>query len=315
MALDVATKCTYSLNGFKNEWDLAGYVTMLQRPDSHVVADIALNRVMSICADCGWACEVVHKDYGDDLLVQTSYYGILDHNRIWIQVKGTRHIDSFRTKTYGYSIKVKLDHVLKWARSGDLVLVVLWDVEKDFGLWSIPKDNLKEWDYRLRDANTLRLEFQETSLFDKEQANKIGWIARMDHYTGLIGKALERDVSHLLCEEDGTRGVVAHKRWSPFIALNFLKLLFILGSDTVDTSFMKSYRRVRSTIRSKDSSISRHDLKEMALVLALLWRIDYLTGGCAVSASLLEACTEVARAFIDAVSDKSSGITLSKLTG
>lgn len=96
---------------------------MPRRPDSHIVADIALNRVMSTCADCGWAVEVVHKDYGDDLLVQPNYYGLQDQNRIWIQVKGTRNIGRMRGKASGYSISIPIDH----AFNGHGVLICqLW---------------------------------------------------------------------------------------------------------------------------------------------------------------------------------------------
>jgi len=46
---------------------------MPQRPDNHVVGDIAATKVQGILAECGWASDVVYHDYGEDLLVQSSH--------------------------------------------------------------------------------------------------------------------------------------------------------------------------------------------------------------------------------------------------
>src|SRR5689334_2501887 len=134
---------------------------MARRTDSHVVADLALNRVIQICGECGWACEVVHKDYGEDILVQTSYKGVIDHYRIWVQVKGTRNIHRFYSKAHGYSLMVPTQQMLKWVRSKEITVVILWDVESDFGLWTMPGDSTDDWDIYTTSAKKIRLQFQD----------------------------------------------------------------------------------------------------------------------------------------------------------
>lgn len=289
---------------------------MPRRPDSHVVADIALNRVMSICADYGWAVEVVHKDYGDDLLVQPNYYGLIDHNRIWIQVKGTRNIDGMRHKDFGYSIMVSLDHAFKWARSADLSVVVLWDIEKDFGLWCIPKDNMDEWNWRTLKSTKLRLIFNENSIFNKEQLQQLGWLARIDHYATLIMKAHERDISYFQFEGETSVPIGSHKSWVPLVAFDFLKLLFILGSESsVDKGFVKSIRNAKTHILKTGPLEPGEDSEYMATILAILGRVHHLSNGCGVPNALLEACTEVAYVFVQATRNRKSRIVLRKLMG
>lgn len=287
---------------------------MPYRPDSHVVADIALNRVVSIFSECGWACETIRKDYGEDLLVQTNYYGVMDHNKIWVQVKGTRNIDQMRTRKFGYSMDVSIEHALKWARSMDLAIVVLWDVERNFGLWSIPKDSLDEWDWRNQGSRKIKLFFSENSLFNVEQAQKIAWLARIDHYATLVSKARERDIAYLTSDDNDIEYRSGHKSWIPLIAYDFLKLLFIIGNESIDRKFIQSLRNAQVKIMNEDASTSKEDAKYMATIFAVLARAQSLSRGCPLPSSLLEACTEVAFAFVQAARNKKSGITSRKLT-
>jgi Domain of unknown function (DUF4365) len=232
---------------------------MPRRPDSHVVADLALNRVANICSECGWACETVHKDYGDDLLVQTNHFGLVDYNKIWIQVKGTRDISKMLSQKSGYSISVSLDHAFKWARSMDLVVVVLWDVEKDFGLWTLPKDGLDEWNWRNQKSQKIKLLFNKNSLFDAKQAKMIAWLARIDHYAALVSKARDRDVAYL--SDDSIKSQGQHKSWTSLIAYDFLKLLFVLGNESVDSAFVESIKKMEGKLMDREVSSSQDDKK------------------------------------------------------
>jgi hypothetical protein len=155
---------------------------MPKRTDQQVVSDMALSRVRNVFSDCGWASEVVHNDYGEDLLVQTSYYGLMDSFKIWVQVKGTNDLEQFQTKKYGYSIRVSLEHAFKWARSQDLVAVILWDVNTNRSLWGIPKDDLDEWSWRNFDSKSVRLRFRQGAPFDIAAAQKLCCEARIAHY-------------------------------------------------------------------------------------------------------------------------------------
>lgn len=68
---------------------------MPKRPHSHRVADQAVNRVESIFVNCGWACDRIQHDYGEDLLIQTALKDEVDPHRIFVQVKRTTDIQRF----------------------------------------------------------------------------------------------------------------------------------------------------------------------------------------------------------------------------
>lgn len=208
---------------------------MPKRPDSHVVEDLALNMVTNVCSQCGWASEVVHKDYGDDVLVQPSLNAEIDHNRIWIQIKGTRSINRFHSAKYGYSMRVSFDHALKWVRSADLTVVVLWDVERNFGLWSIPRYNVDTWDWLSLKSRKARLIFDKEARFCSEQLIKIGWRARIEHYFGLISRTV-------LDEKNADTGEGALlKSVVPLIVLDFLSLIGVVSGKILNKEYTRIY--------------------------------------------------------------------------
>ena len=272
---------------------------MPHRPDSHIVSDKALHSVMDICIQCGWACEPVHKDYGEDILVQTSYNGIVDHSRIWIQVKGTRNLNKHYSKKYGYSMKVSLDHALKWVRSADLVVVVLWDVEKNYGLWSLPKDCVNEWDWYLLKTEKSRLIFSENSLFDLENALKIGWIARFNHYMSLILNARDRDLAHLRYSVRSNNPNIDYKNRAPLIAYDFVRLIQVFDGEFFDQDFLTYYQNAAFNYRRKDPLLSKAEVQGMAAMIAILRKSEETTKKASgFPETLLVECFEVVMSIL-----------------
>jgi hypothetical protein len=261
------------------------------RPDTHVVEDIALSAVIQICNRHGWATEVVHKDYGDDVLVQPKLGDRIDQNRIWIQVKGTRDIQSFHSKRHGYSRRVSLDHALKWIRSADLTLVVLWDVEKNYGLWTIPKKQVNQWDLLSLENKKARLIFDETSRFCSEQMDKIGWIARVDHYTNLLAIALMDDRE--IVDSSGDLDILVTESSILLIAVDFLATTGIMDGDGISKLFRELYENTIVSIRNLDKDMPENELREMALTVSILKKIDALVESSGVSGVLVEICFKI----------------------
>ncbi|MBD2058838.1 DUF4365 domain-containing protein [Oculatella sp. FACHB-28] len=276
---------------------------MPQRPDSHVVADIAVARVMQICNACGWACEVVHKDYGDDLLVQTSLNGIVDHNRLWIQVKGTRDLKKFYSKKNGYSLKVSPDQALKWIRSADLAVVVIWDVEKDFGLWSILKYQINQWDWYLRESENARIVFDEESVFCQEQAVRLGWIARREHHESLLRNAMIQDLEYERNKDTYPEGY-EHKSLVPLVAFDFLKLINVLDDEYLDKTYLAYYESALERFKSeRENLIDSEDIEVLAAGLAMMGRLNDAIHQVGISASMIGVCSEIALEFIRGLDD------------
>jgi hypothetical protein len=102
---------------------------MPRRTSSHAIGDRATAAVQTVVTDAGFVAETIKNDYGEDLLVQTSHAGEIDASRLWLQVKGTSNITKHRRRDDSFTYSVPVGHAIKWARSGDPVHVVLWDVE------------------------------------------------------------------------------------------------------------------------------------------------------------------------------------------
>ena len=259
---------------------------MPQRSDSHIIADLALNQVRMICNRLHWACEVVHYDYGDDLLVQPSYQGIVEHFKIWIQVKGTRNIAKHRNREGNFSINVEPDNVLKWVRSKDLAFVVLWDVEKNVGFWNIPKWSVNQWDYYLLESKLIKLTFSQDDHFNEQQAVRIGWLARIDHYKTLLYDAIVRDddIQQIESAARSTKaGVYSHQSLVPLITFDFLRLVGVISSDDAelfDKGYLTMYRNGIDTLSKEADLENPEQIKRMAATLALLSKVEDIAPQC-----------------------------------
>jgi hypothetical protein len=82
-----------------------------------VIADIAINHVEAVLLSKGWAVERIERDYGEDLLVQSTHAGIVDPFKILIQVKGSRAAPR-RT------IAFDMFHLWRWRNNSELVVLV-----------------------------------------------------------------------------------------------------------------------------------------------------------------------------------------------
>jgi hypothetical protein len=253
---------------------------------------------MKICNDCGWACEVVHKDYGDDLLVQTQHKGEIDHSRIWIQVKGTKNMRRFFSKKHGYSVKVSLEHALRWARSADLAVIVLWDIEKNMGLWALPINCLNQRDLSIFQSKTSRLTFNEESVFDTGQALKLAWMARIHHSSRLVNEAVTSDIEIAHFRGKIPRAKRGYTNLGALIALDFLKLIDVVRPRSIHPQFVKWYRNASHRLRKEYPGHSPEQIQDMAITLVILGTVDNIARGCGLPSLLLRVSTYVAREFM-----------------
>ncbi len=144
-------------------------------------------------ADADFAVESVKNDYGEDLLVQTSHGGAMDASRMWIQVKGTASLARYRRRNGQMSYSVPAKQVVRWARSADPVIVVLWDIQQALGYFAIIPDNVQSWD-GVADAmpKSVKVMFTADRKFDVEGVTQLAWTTRMHRYRGLLLEATAR---------------------------------------------------------------------------------------------------------------------------
>ena len=276
---------------------------MPKRTESHITGDIAASRVMQIFSECGWACESIEKDYGEDLLVQTSHDGDVDHFKIFIQVKGTKNIERFKSKKHGYSISVSFDHALKWIRSLDLVVVVLYDIKKDYGLFSIPKWFIDQWDLYMLENKKSRLIFPEELAFNRKSAEKLRWIAWIDYYTTLLNNAVNHDAKFLGQEMDVLEIDKEIRKRIALITFDILRDLNVIGENRIDPIFVKYYKNALRNI-SKDMTKDSLSIKnQTASLLAFMGKLNDLAPGVGATAVIMEECSIACLQWIASLSE------------
>jgi len=156
-------------------------------------------------------------DYGEDLLVQTSHAGRMDASRLWFQVKGTRDIGRYQLKKGGLSLSVSKDHAIRWVRSTDLIVVVLWDVEAKIGWYAVPAGQIDQWDGLSSGHATTTIHFADSDRLTPKVAERLAWESRIDHYRHLTLSARDIDAE---AKEDGRDSHL----WV-LVALEFIHLL------------------------------------------------------------------------------------------
>lgn len=252
---------------------------MPRRTRSHVIGDIAVSRVASICNELGWACEPVQKDYGEDLWLQTTIGEKVDHHRIWFQVKATDNIERYKNRRGEINYVVDLNHALRWVRSLELVVFILWDVKNDIGYWTIPKDNVTDWDLWESKGKTSKLMFNKKSKFDVSSAEKLSWIARISFYNSLLAQAQQAGIQY---EREKNLGLStprnSHERLN-LISFDFLRTIgFFKDDGSVDKHIGKQIVKEMEKGLATRPEMSDSELCLRSVVLVVLGRINKLCG-------------------------------------
>lgn len=192
---------------------------------------------MSICNELGWACEVIQKDYGEDLWIQTTIGDEVDHCRIWFQVKATESISTYERKEGQLVFRVDTNHALRWARNLELVVFVLWDVKNDVGYWTLPQDNVTDLDLLKTRKKTARLFLNKANQFTKVTAGKLSWLARIDHYETLMAVAQQRIIQNERESKIGMQDPLNTQARMNLLCYDFLRAIgFFDQNGRIDTS-------------------------------------------------------------------------------
>lgn len=201
----------------------------------------------SLLIEAGHAVETVKNDYGEDLLVQTANAGRLDASRLWVQVKGTRSSARYASADGTFRKPFAVDHVLRWLRTADEVIVVLWDVELDAGWYAHPQQ-VDEWGILQR--TTVTLSFDQADKFDATAIDALVWSSRLRHYDNLCLRALAADEEEgaLAGDEEENVGIASKAAPSrtasspssvaPLLALDFLMMAGVIQGDKGGFTFV-----------------------------------------------------------------------------
>jgi hypothetical protein len=145
------------------------------RPLSHQIADTACAQISSLFSSHGWVVNPVLRDYGEDLVVQISEEDHLTPCTIFVQVKGTRNLDRWERGWYFSYGKLKRSTVSRWLQSNNIVILVLWSINTQEGVYGFVPDLFEK--PRLK-SKLPRLfvsaRIPKTSILNKASMNKLG---------------------------------------------------------------------------------------------------------------------------------------------
>jgi hypothetical protein len=260
---------------------------MVENPREHQIGLQAVAAVCSILADAHQIYEEISKDYGEDILVKTSHAGQVDASRLWIQVKGTENIDRYRLKKWKkkkgeFSYPISFDHAIRWIRSVDLVIFVLWDVKEGVGWYAVPRRQVDDWKGMKCGNKDTRLYFGpydhdfddeprpfSKGVFDVDAVKRLAWESRFEHVRLLLLDANEaaREAGRLSPsgEPDSNRQTL--------ILAEFLKLLGMIDPE-VEPGQIKINQETRALctaiVEERRGRLPGEDLHEKVLAAALL---------------------------------------------
>jgi hypothetical protein len=140
------------------------------RPRTHVLEDISRNHVKSFFSACGWSVNDLHKDYGEDLIIQIFQNALATPLFFFVQVKATDQLDKIYSKrTKAFSIRLPTTALIRWQSSPIPTLLVLYDAKREEAYWEYCQfylDFLK--------IKTANLERRKTFIVSVKKENKLG---------------------------------------------------------------------------------------------------------------------------------------------
>jgi len=251
----------------------------VKRTRQHVIADQGLTRVMRLCADAGWAADRVVSDYGEDLILQTTYGQTVDAFRTLVQVKTTSRC----INATGISCRVSVDHALRWVRNAEPVVVVLWHKPTDRGWYAIPADQMTEYQLLLTPAASTRILFDPAAELTPRSLDKLAWRLRLEYFKAQFLAAARADHDAMVAQADGFVTSNYRSRM-PIIALNLFRFLNIATDQGLNPQIRPEFACLRHKIQEKERELprakrsKRDALDHMAATLCLLVHIQRLTG-------------------------------------
>jgi hypothetical protein len=145
------------------------------RPLSHQIADTACAQISSLFSSHGCVVNPVLRDYGEDLVVQISQEDYLTPCTIYVQVKGTRNLDRWERGTYFSYGKLKQSTVSRWLQSNNIVMLVLWCINTQEGVYGFVPDLFEKPGLKSKPPRSfVSARIPKTSILNKASMNKLG---------------------------------------------------------------------------------------------------------------------------------------------
>lgn len=201
---------------------------MARDPDKTEVAEQAISDVADLLADADSTPEGIVTVFDEDLLVQTNHGFQMDASRLWVQVEGTNEIDDYQLQNGGFRLSIPFEQAMRWMRTLDLVLLVLWDTAEQVGWYALPAEQVDPIKGVNSGQSSVTIRFAENDILSKEAVNTLIWRSRLEHHRLL---ALSSRDAQAVSEERKRKGTKKRGQPQPharvLTAMDFTDLLGI----------------------------------------------------------------------------------------
>lgn len=248
---------------------------------------------MKLFADAGASAEKTQRDYGEDLLVQFAFGDDeVQPAKIWIQVKGTLGSSCRRLADGSYSVRVKTDHLLRWLRSADPVMLVVWDAASDrgWGVWVHEVVALGE--IYMSKAQTRAVRLPPASLLSGSEVPRVAWRALCFRFQReLLHTQAVQAYSAAMKRYAATREISDEAVVDPASVLifDFCRLLGIFPPTGFSPDFVTTVERVAASFEGEDDFPTAEAALRAAIMLAVVGYVDELVPGGQTDGPLLES--------------------------
>lgn len=243
---------------------------MSKRDRSHEISDKALHRIKVIFADCGWACEEIRRDYGEDILVQTKLPpdvpgdGRVDFFKTYVQARGKEDVKPLRDGRWSLSIKRK--HLLRWLNIREPLLIVVWDLETDSGRYCLPARQRTLAEVLVTRSDSFTVHLPPTAALEVERLQPLSWALRVESYAEAAILTAARIQEMLYYAKESGKDTVndppiqtARKNLDALLDI-FLTDIGLLARGAVDASVTQRLEEIRAGGYWLDRSESEHPL-------------------------------------------------------
>ncbi|MEU6504316.1 DUF4365 domain-containing protein [Streptomyces californicus] len=270
---------------------------MTNRPRSHEIAALAVSAVSQEWIKSGAAVEEVRNDYGEDLLVQTSWQGEMDDCRIWVQVKGRETVKRNR-KGELPALRVPGGHASRWVNTADTVVIAVWDVSQEMGWYALPQEQVDPFSLMVSLTDSVGIYFHPDQEFDATAARRLTWMARIRHVTRQLEQARMRQGNFK--EMDRPEAAQASHRVAIAASYGFLMKIGLFVDDAIPPpAFDMGVRNAYVNIEDADYFSTPETRFDGALHLALLAHMDAIDPKLGVPQVLLsELVTAMSQLYL-----------------
>ncbi|MFG1179942.1 DUF4365 domain-containing protein [Xanthobacter versatilis] len=248
---------------------------------SHILSQRAVREVCKILHDANALTEEIRNDYGEDLLIQTHLAGKLDSFAMLVQVKGrTLNINSD-----GFiNIRIKKDHLLRWCRHLQPIIVCIYDFRSERTYAFIPADKFSLWNLSLDKRKYINIKLDNGDLFSQENALHIIWNSRLKYYSMMLALCMSniddmKILNKIVYYDNVKNDINSEFDEVKAIVIHFLYDLNIIKNGILNDEFMLLYRSNLS-YGECDSEEELFSRRILSISYALSFFVKkYFTGG------------------------------------